>query len=567
MDLDELQSMKYRDLQKLAKEKGVKANQPKAEIIKNLLEINKEGDETNNEQNNTFEIEEKKLEESSVNETFEKEDKSNESVINTTFEKEDSKDEQNVDLNATFEKEDADKLNTTFEKDTPVEDESTEPALKPRFVEFTAENSNKENSPMQRDSLKRKTRTPEVSNSSKKPSVAGQARKIATPKRTKKVPVTWTPAKDYLAANSPLPTNPVSKTPITVRSKTPGKTPKPSVLSMTYLMSVNSPKTTPSRKSTSVTNKKSTPNTERSKTPGKAASSKTTLSTKKKTPSSGSKGAKGTQIPRFVSFARKAPNFAKLHEKEFNKMPSLVDTVEKKRKRTESVQEQIKRVKTIAESHQKIVDQCKSKANKAKDGAKFVPSVTSTAKMNLNFGSQAGATKAKDGPKFAPSVTSTSNMNLNFGSSSQSAANTFNFTAQKSSAGPVIKKPVSREPRKNLKTITKKSAATPKNKPSNPISKTPVIKPLVNLTNRSFSNKSLTSSPKPSFDIKASLAKPLGYKPHLGKLKPWENKKKVVAEKNGGMSFAEVKVKQQQVIKGVRLNKRAELLMQKRNME
>merc|ERR550519_2139319 len=128
---------------------------------------------------------------------------------------------------------------------------------------------------------------------------------------------------------------------------------------MTYLMSVNSPKTTPSRKSTSITNKKSTPNTERSKTPGKTASSKTTLSTKKKTPTSGGKGAKGTQIPRFVSFARKAPNFAKLHEKEFNKMPSLVDTVEKKRKRTESVQEQIKRVKTIAESHQKIVDQCK----------------------------------------------------------------------------------------------------------------------------------------------------------------------------------------------------------------
>jgi len=338
----------------------------------------------------------------------------------------------------------------------------------------------------------------------------------------------WTPAKTYLAINPPAATH----------SPAP-KTPKPSVLSMTYLMAVSTPTTTPARtnsaKKTPLTVGKST--SKKTKTPGKTPS-RAVLSNKKKSPASDKKGAKGTQIPRFVSFARKAPNFAKLHEKQFNKMPSLVDTVEKKRKRTESVQEQIKRVKSITESHQKIVSQCKSKnpTAAAKNDPKFVPSVTSTAKMNLNFG---GA---------------------------QTAPNTFNFSAEKT-GGPVIKKPVSREPRKNLKAITKNSVATPRTKPSNTVSKTPVNKPFVNLTNKSFSNKSLTSSPKPAFDIKASLAKPLGYKPHAGKLKPWEEKKKVVAEKNGGMTFAEVKKKQQQVIKGVRLNKRAELLMQKRNIQ
>jgi len=527
MDLEELQAMKYRELQKLAKEKGVKANQPKAEIIKNLLEVDKETDKT--------EVEEEKPEESNVNTTFEKEDSKDE--LNATFEKEASP----IDLNTTFEKEPSDKINATFEKEESDQDSKTEP--KPsRFVEFVAEETNKENSPKKRLSIKRKTKSPAMP---QKPSVAVQARKIATPRRTNKVPMVWTPAKTYLAANPPAVT----------QSPAP-KTPKPSVLSMTYLMSVSTPATTPTRtnsakKTPSLASGKSA--SKKSKTPGKTPS-RAMMSNKKKSPTSDKKGAKVTQIPRFVSFARKAPNFAKLHEKQFNKMPSLVDTVEKKRKRTESVQEQIKRVKSITESHQKIVSQCKSKNPVAKDAPKFVPSVTSTAKMNLNFG----------GGQTAP-VTSTAKMNLNFGGG-QTAPNAFNFTAEKT-GGPVIKKPVSREPRKNLKTITKKSTATPKAKPANLVSKTPVNKPFLNLTNKSFSNKSLTSSPKNAFDLKASLAKPLGYKPHTGKLKAWENKKKVVAEKNGGMTFAEVKIKQLQVIKGVRLNKRAELLMQKRNME
>ena len=48
------------------------------------------------------------------------------------------------------------------------------------------------------------------------------------------------------------------------------------------------------------------------------------------------------------------------------------------------------------------------------------------------------------------------------------------------------------------------------------------MKPLFN-----FNNKSVTGTPASAkkFNLKASLAKPLAYKPHAGKLPSWGHKK------------------------------------------
>ena len=66
------------------------------------------------------------------------------------------------------------------------------------------------------------------------------------------------------------------------------------------------------------------------------------------------------------------------------------------------------------------------------------------------------------------------------------------------------------------------------------------------------------------------VKRPMGYRPHTGKLKDWnelqrEKRMAMVAGKAGG-GKAKAAERRQQVIKGVRMNKRAELLLKKRQI-
>jgi len=487
MEVDKLEKMKYsvmkyKELQKLAKKVGVKANLPKADLIQALLENSQE----------TFEekeaaVEEEALvplEESKLDCTFELVNEIEQNAVNETFEK-----EAEV-LNQTFDKE---QDLTKDEQDSTLEtlDNSTNDS---RFVEFM---ENEEEEEVNFKASSRRTRSLEKAPSTPSPIV----KKVVDRKSIgrKSTPL------DYLSAKNKTPLRKTAKTPGSIQKKT----------------------------------------------------SKTPASIQKKAES---------QIPRFVTFAQKnkagkIPDFAKMHEKNFKKMESLDTYIEKKKKLTDTVTKQLDRAKALSMEHNSLVKQLKSKTPRNRDttDSKFVPAVTSTAKMNLNFGAQT-ANQNSQSFKFGSSV-----------STNKSGA-PFKFSAKPVAAAPKV---VPRQ-RQDLKSSTMAKAASKpltsnKSVRKSLVNQTP-NKPLMNITNNANksinqSNKSINGTPSKKFDLAASLAKPLGYKPHTGKLKPWEKKKKeVVVNKLESSTQELTKQRQMEVIKGVRLNKRAELLMMRRKM-
>jgi len=467
-----MEKMKYKELQKMAKKVGVRANLPKAELLQALLDNNLGGGCADQD----AEISLVPLEESKLDATFDTVNESEQNALNETFEKEA--------INNTFEKKETDVLNRTFEKEDSKD--STLETLDEQDVTLETLDSSENNSRfvefMEKDEedevnfrvTKRRTRSIEKASVTPCP--------VATPIARKSVGRTSMTPRDYLSSKN--------KTPLRKTSKTPGSI--------------------------------------------------------QKKPES--------QIPRFVKFAQKGkagkiPDFAKMHEKNFKKMDSLDTYVEKKKKLTDTITKQLEKAQALSMEHNSLVKQLKSKTPRNRDttDSKFVPAVTSTAKMNLNFGTENQSKQFK------------------FGSSSAKSAEPFKFTAKPVAAAPKVVSKV----RQDLK-----SSTMPKPKPKDDIkharkslSKPTPNKPLLNITNNANSsiNKSMTGTPSKKFDLAASLAKPLTYKPHTGKLKVWEMKKNV-SSKAGSSTQEETKQRQMQVIKGVRMNKRAELLMMRRKM-
>jgi len=484
--------MNYRDLQKLAKTAGVKANLPKAELIKALQD---------NAANDSVEMEDSP--------TATKSSRKSQDVLNSTFEVEETK------LNSTFEKDGVDtKLNSTFEKENIPGEKRKSSRLSVDGLAKKSVGVEMKNSPKPRKSLNTNTDvslsvparkpTPRVSGVKKQtPRLSGvqkQTPRISgVKKQTPRLSGVAKKAPRLSGAQTPRTSGGKKQTPRTLG----GRIAKP-------LRPGQKPISTPG--STLKVSKVSTPKT----------ASK--LAVKKAEPSA---------IPRFVKFAKKVPNFAKMHEDQFSKMESLDTYLDKKKKRTEATQEQFKKARTLAEEHTKIVERMKARTPAA---AKFVPKVISMSKINLNFGS---AETPASGRKQA-----------------------FKFTA----APAVISAKKPERVQKDVKAMTRdkpkarnhalKAPETPRDVPETP-------KPLNNITNKSVAET--PGSVKKQFNLKASLAKPLGYKPHTGKLPTWGDKKKVIEP--SAVSAKEMMDRTRNIIKGVRMNKRAALLLQKRNIQ
>lgn len=240
------------------------------------------------------------------------------------------------------------------------------------------------------------------------------------------------------------------------------------------------------------------------------------------------------KIPRFVQFLNKdssagetnktpATKWNKIHQSQFEKMDSIDVYLEKKRKRMEGFNQSVKRAKTV-------VDACKSGNRNSKTPTRkqstgvtrksqgkptevnFKPTVAILNKSaTFVFGSpvakpffQPGNRQAKVAIK-ASAATSGKNLK-----SPKIFKPIFSGTAVNET------KPKTPVAHKSFAAITtaEKRPKTPANLARKPMAVTPFRFLPANIP------ATPNPTPKKKFDLQASLAKPLPYKPHTGKLKP-----------------------------------------------
>ncbi|XP_059173300.1 nucleolar and spindle-associated protein 1-like isoform X2 [Physella acuta] len=208
-----------------------------------------------------------------------------------------------------------------------------------------------------------------------------------------------------------------------------------------------------------------------------------------------------SQIPRFVAFLANKnkvenskpvtpgnKNWTKIHDKEFSKFDSLDVYLEKKQQRMETLTGSGRkplRSKTLAKKGPKIVKPVTRPLPDASQAKPFVPTVTSTKNMSFNFA------KTPSAVTFKGALNSTVN--------------------QSTHKTPRIQGPVM-SARKSVSALP--TATTP-----------------FQFTGKSTMNTTTTISQKPTFDLKASLAKPLSWKPHTGKLQSMDTNKPVARVK------------------------------------
>ncbi|XP_007543211.1 nucleolar and spindle-associated protein 1 isoform X1 [Poecilia formosa] len=223
------------------------------------------------------------------------------------------------------------------------------------------------------------------------------------------------------------------------------------------------------------------------------------------------KVAKGGKIPRYQGLQQKSktllkpttPNFKKLHEAQFNKMESIDCYVQRKTKQIETYKNPVKDLK---KNSARVTMFSPAPSNKTPAEEKRRHTLLSASKIPSKKPAQ-----KEDGP-FRPSVLSARRVNVRF--SEATLDNEFKRSLVKTPArmSPCVASSTPRKPTADAgkPAVAKSSASSAQKTPG----------PFIFTGNTSALGTPGTQK-KPAFDLKASLSRPLTYKPHKGKLKPF----------------------------------------------
>ncbi|XP_033180898.1 nucleolar and spindle-associated protein 1 isoform X1 [Mastacembelus armatus] len=236
------------------------------------------------------------------------------------------------------------------------------------------------------------------------------------------------------------------------------------------------------------------------------------------------KVVKGGKIPRYqplqqnrkVALKPVTPNFKKLHEAHFNKMESIDSYVQRKNKKIETYRSSVQELKKHSDKTklQQADGKTQVKANQSRASMFSPVAVTKKVAEEKRRHTLLSASKvpAKKDASFKPSVLSTRRITVRFSEATQDNEHKRSLVKTPARMSPCV---MSSTPQKETTQTMK-----PNNVKTSTLSATKSPKTFIFTGNTSTSTTPGTQK-KPSFNLKASLSRPLNYKPHKGKLKPF----------------------------------------------
>ncbi|XP_069806065.1 nucleolar and spindle-associated protein 1 [Dendropsophus ebraccatus] len=229
-----------------------------------------------------------------------------------------------------------------------------------------------------------------------------------------------------------------------------------------------------------------------------------------------------SKIPRSVSKISSkplTPNFKRLHEAQFKKMESIDKYLERKQKRQDAIPTSMQEVKMTKDSER--LSQKKTPGSTSKKSLPNKFSLLSPTPQSFLFSSKTPTNQRSVGKRsilvdksgVKQSTFSSSKMNVRFSGATKDNEHKYSLvkTPARKSSTFVANKNTS-EPRKSLPLLKKNAAQGTEE--ANITAVTPFKFTAENMTTPNTNKKM-------RFDLQASLARPLGYQPHKGKLKPW----------------------------------------------